>query len=68
MRQGKGGSPDGMKDHAEGILRLPKAMRRDLVLLLAGKLAMLFILYSLFFSPAHHLAIDALAHIAGPGR
>ena len=57
-----------MKDHVDGILRLPKALRRDLVVLLAGKLGMLLVLYWLFFSPAQLPAIDALAHIAGPGR
>ncbi len=48
-----------------GILRLPNGLRRDLVLLLAAKLALLSVLYALFFSPAHRPAIDIAAHIAG---
>ncbi len=47
-----------------GMFRLPAALRRDLVLLLAAKLAMLGILYALFFSPAHRPRPDAAAHIA----
>ena len=48
-----------------GMLKLPVALRRDLLLLVAAKLAMLGILYALFFSPAHQPAIDAAAQIAG---
>jgi hypothetical protein len=47
------------------MLKLPSALRRDLVLLVAAKLAMLAVLYALFFSPAHRPAIDPAAHIAG---
>lgn len=47
------------------MLKLPRALRRDLVLLVAAKLAMLAILYALFFSPGHQPAIDPAAHIAG---
>ncbi len=50
---------------ADGMLKLPSALRRDLVLLVAAKLAMLAVLYALFFSPAHRPAIDPAAHIAG---
>ena len=48
-----------------GMLKLPRTLRRDLVLLVAAKLAMLAILYALFFSPGHRPAIDPAAHIAG---
>jgi hypothetical protein len=53
---------------AAGILKLPFRLRRDLILLLALKLAMLALLYVLFFSPAHRPAIDVAAHIANPVR
>jgi hypothetical protein len=55
-------------DAAEGILKLPARLRRDLILLLALKATMLALLYALFFSPAHQPAIDAAAHIASPLR
>ena len=50
----------------EAILKLPKVLRRDLLLSVALKLVLLAILYVLFFSPAHRPAIDPVAHIAGP--
>lgn len=53
---------------AVGILKLPTALRRDLVLLVAVKVALLAILYSAFFSPSHQSAVDAMAHIAGEPR
>ncbi len=53
---------------ADGILKLPFRLRRDLILLLALKATMLALLYALFFSPAHQPAIDAAAHIASPLR
>jgi hypothetical protein len=49
----------------DGILKLPMRLRRDLILLFALKLAMLGLLYLLFFSPLHRPAIDTVAHIAG---
>ena len=54
----------------DGILKLPRDVRRDLILLIAVKLAMLSVLYWLFFSPSHRPVVDAVAHIAGslPGR
>jgi hypothetical protein len=54
----------------DGILKLPGDVRRDLIVLVAVKLAMLSVLYCLFFSPSHRPAVDAMAHIAGtePGR
>jgi len=50
---------------AGGILRLPVALRRDLVALVAAKLVFLAILYALFFSPSHRPVIDPVAHITG---
>lgn len=47
------------------MLRLPAALRRDLALLVACKLAALAVLYALFFSPSHRPAIDVAVHIAG---
>ncbi len=49
----------------DGILKLPRAIRRDLILLIAVKLAVLSVLYGLFFSPSHRPVIDVVAHIAG---
>jgi hypothetical protein len=54
-----------METRLNGMLKLPRAMRRDLVILIVAKLALLSVLYCLFFSPAHRPAIDAVAHIAG---
>lgn len=48
-----------------GILKMPDALRRDLVLLVVAKLALMAALYVLFFSPTHRPAINAVAHIAG---
>ncbi|HEX4367242.1 MAG TPA: hypothetical protein VH023_10450 [Rhodopila sp.] len=49
----------------EGILRLPKKIQRDLILLVLGKIGALCVLYFLFFSPPHRPPIDILTHIAG---
>ena len=49
----------------DGILKLPPRLRRDLILLISIKLAMLFLLYCLFFSPSHRPDIDTLTHILG---
>ena len=49
----------------DGILKLPPRLRRDLILLVVIKLAMLSLLYYLFFSPSHRPEIDAVAHISG---
>jgi len=48
-----------------GILRLRGALQRDLITLVAAKIALLTVLYMLFFSPAHRPAINVVAHIAG---
>jgi hypothetical protein len=54
---------------AGGVLRLPAALRRHLVLLVAAKFMMLAVLYALFFSPGHRPPIDVAAHIVGvPGK
>jgi hypothetical protein len=50
---------------ADGILKLPSRLRRDLIILVVIKLAMLSLLYGLFFSPSHRIAIDTASHIAG---
>ena len=55
-----------MKDHMGGIFLLPRPIRRDLLLLFAGKVCILAVLYWLFFSPSHRPTIDMLTHIAGP--
>lgn len=49
----------------DGILKLPPRLRRDLILLILIKLAMLSLLYFLFFSPSHRPDIDAVTHIIG---
>jgi hypothetical protein len=46
-----------------GILKLPKVLQRDLILLFVVKLAMLSVLYALFFSPVHRPSVDAEAHL-----
>jgi len=48
-----------------GVLKLPDALQRELVLFVGAKLVLLAILYALFFSPVHRPVIDAVAHIAG---
>ncbi len=48
----------------EGILKLPARLRRDLILLIVIKLAMLSLLYVLFFAPSHHAEIDMASHIS----
>jgi hypothetical protein len=55
----------GQRVSGEGLLKLPLRLRRDLILLFVIKLAMLGLLYLLFFSPSHQPAIDVVAHIAG---
>ncbi len=50
---------------APATLKLPPALRRDLVLLVAVKLIILTALYEVFFSPSHHPHIDMAMHIAG---
>jgi hypothetical protein len=55
----------GPRAFGDGILKLPMRLQRDLILLFAIKLAMLGLLYLLFFSPLHRPAIDTVAHIAG---
>ena len=52
--------------HDDAILRLPRPVRRDLVLVVTAKLAVLALLYWAFFSPSHRPHIDPLLHIAGP--
>jgi len=47
----------------EGIFKLPKALRRDLIILFVIKIAMLTVLYLLFFSPTQRPIIDTAAHI-----
>jgi hypothetical protein len=49
----------------DGVFKLPTAMRRDLAILIIVKLAMLSVLYCLFFAPSHRPAVDVMAHIAG---
>jgi hypothetical protein len=53
------------RDANNGILKLPASLRRDLIVLVALKLAALSLLYFLCFSPSHRPTIDAVAHIAG---
>jgi hypothetical protein len=50
---------------SDGMLRLPRAMRRDLIMLVLVKLAVLALIYAAFFSPEHRPVIDVAAHIAG---
>jgi hypothetical protein len=50
---------------APATLKLPAALRRDLVLLVAVKLIILTVLYEVFFSPSHHPHIDMAMHITG---
>ena len=57
--------PFKQKPSADGILKLPSRLRRDLIVLVVIKLAMLSLLYCLFFSPSHRPAIDTVSHIAG---
>jgi hypothetical protein len=52
----------------EGILKLPARLRRDLILLIVIKLAMLSLLYVLFFAPSHHTGIDMASHISDQRR
>lgn len=59
------GTPPAAPAAPEGILRLRSGLRRELLLLISIKVAMLWLLYVLFFSPAHRPAIDVIAHIAG---
>ena len=49
----------------DGILKLPSRLRRDLILMIVIKAAMLSLLYVLCFSPSHQPNIDTSAHIAG---
>jgi hypothetical protein len=49
----------------DGILKLPGAVRRDLILLIVVKLAMLSLLYWLCFSPSHRPHVDMMGHIIG---
>jgi hypothetical protein len=56
------------QESGDGILKLPSRLRRELILLFMVKLAMLGVLYQLFFSPSHRPAIDTVAHIAGQQR
>jgi hypothetical protein len=53
-------------DDDAAILRLPGPIRRDLLLLVAAKLAALALLYWACFSPSHQPRVDVLRHIAGP--
>jgi len=62
---GPGRTCPGPRASGDGILKLPVRLRRDLILLFAVKVAMLGLLYLLFFSPSHQPAIDNVAHIAG---
>jgi hypothetical protein len=59
------GSSSGPQVSGEAIFKLPLRLRRDLIVLFTIKLAMLGLLYLLFFSPSHRPAIDTVAHIAG---
>jgi hypothetical protein len=65
MRASPGGTYPAPSAPGDGILKLPLRLRRDLILLFAIKLAMLGLLYLLFFSPSHRPTIDTVAHIAG---
>jgi hypothetical protein len=47
-----------------GMLKLPARLRRDLILMILIKVALLSLLYFLFFSPSRQPVIDAVAHIA----
>jgi hypothetical protein len=62
---GPGRTCPGPRTSGEGILKLPRRLQRDLILLFSIKLAMLALLYHLFFSPSHRPAVDTVAHIAG---
>jgi hypothetical protein len=46
------------------MLKLPARLRRDLILMILIKVALLSLLYFLFFSPSRQPVIDAVAHIA----
>ncbi len=54
-----------MTQSRNGVLQLPPAMRRDLIVLLGAKALALTLIYWLFFSPAHQPVIDVAARIAG---
>ncbi|MGA3001181.1 MAG: hypothetical protein ABSE20_05620 [Acetobacteraceae bacterium] len=62
---GSNGMYSGQRAAGDGILKLPVRLRRDLIRLFIIKLAMLGLLYLLFFSPSHRPAIDTVVHIAG---
>ena len=61
---GSTGVYPGQRASADGILKLPMRLQRDLIRLFVIKLAMLGLLYLLFFSPSHRPVIDAVTHIA----